>query len=88
MARGPFKIVVALLLWRTAGVKIVVALLLAQEDCYNCKKFAPHPQKRLDIPRFFTYTGARYTKYDRRRTTTGAPAPKFCKNQGALSYCF
>ena len=58
-------------------LKIIVILLLAQEDYSNYKKFAPHPQKRLDNCRFRTYTGARYTKYDHRHTTTGAPAPKF-----------
>jgi len=38
-------------------------------------------KKRLDNYRNRTYTGARYTKKSRRRTTTGAPAPKFSESQ-------
>jgi len=45
------------------------------------KKFCPIVKKRLDNYRNRTYTGARYTKESRRRTTTGAPAPKFSESQ-------
>ena len=38
-------------------------------------------KKRLDILSFCTYTGASNTKYNHRRTTTGAPAPKILKSQ-------
>ena len=39
-------------------------------------------QKRLDKPRPGAQILIRYTKYDRRRTTTGAPAPKFTFDAG------
>ena len=39
-----------------------IGLALAQKDLLNCKKFGPHPQKRLDFLRFCTYSGARPTK--------------------------
>lgn len=38
-------------------------------------------QKRLDFCTHRTYTGAGATLYSRRRTTTGAPAPKIPKSQ-------
>ena len=40
------------------------------------EKFAVFPQKRLDFLTPRAHTGLWYTKYDHRRTTTGAPAPK------------
>ena len=49
----------------------------APKDHSNCKKFCPHPQKRLDNSSTTTYNGAGYLWENRHRTTTGAPAPKF-----------
>jgi hypothetical protein len=44
--------------WRAAGSFLHIAFALAQEDLLNLKKFCPNPQKRLDMRRFCTYSGA------------------------------
>lgn len=51
-------------------------------------KFAPYPKKRLDNYRRRTHTGASDTFVHRRRTTTGARAPKiFVKGLRRVSRC-
>ena len=53
----------------------------APKDHSNCKKFCPHPQKRLDNSSTTTYNGARYLWENSRSTTTGAGAPKISMSQ-------
>jgi len=50
----------------------------------DLEKFAPYPKKRLDNCQLCTHTGASDTNEHRRRTTTGAPAPKISMCQGVF----
>jgi len=40
------------------GVAFLLRFRTGAEDLLKLKKFAPHPQKRLDTRRFCTYSGA------------------------------